>query len=153
MDLAQIQELIGLAGSAVGLTGKAADSANAVKKLLDGKPGSADPKTVELLNVLATSLTAANMTNVQLSSQLKALLAQIEHEAEFRSKLANYQLVETDYGDMLLQLRSDDNGSEPIHFICPICVENTQKFHFVTGPKNGTGKHCQNCNHYFPFRP
>ena len=66
MDLSEIQVILGLAANAVGLTKDAASTVIQMKQAVSGNELQGDTrKAEELLNTLATHLTAANMANVQ----------------------------------------------------------------------------------------
>lgn len=151
MDVTQIQTLLGLASGAVGLTGQAAATVEAVKKAFAGGPKSDDGEAQQLLNSLATQLTSVNMMNVQLSMALKDISAAIEDEDRFEKRLARYKLIDGGMGEMIYTLRDDRIDGDPSHYICPICLEKERQFHFVTGGKGESGKHCQGCRHYFSF--
>lgn len=151
MNISDIQEMLGLAASAVGLTKQAAVTVGEVKRVFEDSSDASSPEKHELLNTLAQQLTAANMTNLQLSSLLKEVSEKLRAEDAFEEKRKRYKLVQTAGGDMILQLRADLANDEPTHFVCPICLEKTRQFHFVTGSSSGQGKLCQNCRHFFEF--
>lgn len=153
MDFAAIQAVLGLAANAVGLTKEAASTVAQVKQAVASGDGGKQREAQELLNTLATHLTVANFTNVQLSTQLKALTDALLSENEFEERKKRYQLAGTGYGEMIFVLRTDAANGDPPHYVCPICLEKERRFHFVTGPENGEGKNCQGCRHYFQFRP
>ena len=153
MELSDIQAILGLAASAVGLTKEAASTVDQVKKAVSSNGLQGDTrKAEELLNTLATHLTVANMTNVRLSTHLKALGDALLKENALEERKRRYKLVDMGNGEMLFVLRAEDANGDPPHYICPICLEKERRFHFVTGPEQGDGKHCQGCGHYFQFR-
>lgn len=152
MDLTQIQTVLGLATTAVGLTGKATATIEAVRNTFSAKSDEANAEAQQLLSSLATELTSANMMNLQLSSMLNDVVAQMKKEHKFEKRLAKYELIESSYGDVIYSLKSENSDSEPHHYICPICIEKNEQFHFVTGSHASEGKHCQGCNHYFQFK-
>lgn len=150
MEFAQISEVIGLASSAVGLTGKAADTVEAIKGLWSSEGAPDKDKTAQLLNTLATELTSANMMNVQLSEALRALSQELQRQDEFEREKARYELMETPEGDIVYRLRADKADGQPIHYICPVCMSKDRLISFVTGDK--FYKNCQaNREHGFRF--
>lgn len=153
MDLSEIQVILGLAANAVGLTKDAASTVIQMRQAVSGNELQGDTrKAEELLNILATDLTAANMANVQLSTHLKALSDALLRENALEKRKRRYKLVDMGEGVILFVLRAEDADEDPPHYICPICLEKERRFHFVTGPAGGDGKHCQGCGHYFQFR-
>lgn len=152
MGFSDFQEILGLAASAVGLTKQAASTAGEVKKLFSDGGGGDSAETQELLNTLALQLTTANMTNLQLSSLLKEISEKLRAEDDFERKKKRYRLVDSGHGDLLLEFQPSGPDDDPQHFVCPICLERSRQFHYVTGSPNSEGKHCQSCRHYFKFR-
>ncbi|MEQ8899285.1 MAG: hypothetical protein RID23_19560 [Roseovarius sp.] len=151
MDFEQINEVIGLASNAVGMTSRAAATINSIKGLIEGEKKTDRGEAAELLNTLATQLTAANMTNVQLSEALRALSRELQKENEFEKVKARYELFETEAGDLVFRLKNDMANGEPIHFVCPVCLNTEKLISYVTGDE--TYKHCQTTNgHGFRFR-
>ncbi|MBX5149572.1 hypothetical protein HJB78_00945 [Rhizobium lentis] len=149
--LQTLQEAIAFATSAVGLTGKAAEAANAVKGLLaSGKPGDAG-EAASAVNALLTELTSANMMNLQLSKSLRDLSVVLEREDQFAQQRARYKLTSTPYGDLVLQLRAEKaEEGEPMHYICPTCFNKDRVISILQGDRDY--KSCQVNNvHGFTF--
>ena len=150
MDLATLTQAIGLATTAVGATGKAAETINSIKGLFEGNK---DPDTAEatrLLNTLAGELTAANLMNVQISEALRFLNQQIQQENAFEAEKAKYELYHTAQDDVVFKLRGDDLSDRPPHYICPVCLNRDKIFSYITG--SGDFKTCQaDKNHCFEF--
>ncbi|QCP84719.1 hypothetical protein EYE35_03190 [Cereibacter sphaeroides] len=151
MDISQVQTVLGLAASAVGVTGQAAANVEAIKKAFSSGAHSDSGEAQQLLNGLAAQLTSANMMNVQLSTMLKDVCAAIERENKFEQRLERYRLVDTGFGEMIYTLRHECANGEPEHHICPICVEKLGKFYFITGAYDAVHKTCQGCRHPFQF--
>lgn len=150
MDFSSIESVLGLASTALGATGKAVSTVEAVKKLLaaDKKPDNSEAQT--LLNTLATELTAANMMNVQLSEALKALSREWKRQDDYEREKARYELFETGQHDVVFRLREDQANGQPIHFICPVCLNSDRLISYISG--EGDFKTCQkNRDHLFRF--
>lgn len=150
MDFEQINELLGLASSAVGFTGKATNTIAAIKELFENDKTPNNGAAAELLNTLATQLTAANMTNLDLSQALKVLSQELHRQDEFEREKARYALFQTGENDMVFQLRQDAANGQPIHFICPVCLNRDKLISFITGDQYE--KFCQSDkSHRFSF--
>lgn len=151
MDFSQIESVLGLATTALGATGKAVSTVEAVKKLLKSEKKPDSGEATSLLNTLATELTAANMMNVQLSEALKALSRELKRQDEFEQEKARYELFETGQRDLVFKLREDMANGQPIHFICPVCLNSDKQISFVRG--EGDFKTCQKTpDHLFKFK-
>lgn len=152
MDLDSIQNALGLATTAVSLTGKAASTANTIKKLLssDKTPNKSEAET--LLNNLATELTSANMMNVQLSDAVKALSQELKRQNEFENDKARYELFETSQGAYVFKLKEDMANGQPVHYLCPVCLNRDKLVSYLKHA--GHIKRCQtDTSHLFKFAP
>ncbi|MES2846011.1 MAG: hypothetical protein V4747_13360 [Pseudomonadota bacterium] len=151
-DLALIQTVLGLASTAVELTGQASKTVTSIKSIFKEESGGRNSEAQALLNRLLEDLASANLMNAKLSTTLKALVSELDNSRRFEERAARYRLFQTQEGAMLYELGPETAGNELHHYICPRCLENDQKFHIVSGSNGSEGKHCQNCNLYFPFR-
>lgn len=140
MDISQMNEALGLASSAVSITGKATSTIAAIKGLFDGDTKSDNSEAASLLNNLATELTAANMMNVQLSEALRALSQELQRQDEFETEKARYEMFQTPKGDIAFRLKSENANGQPIHFICPVCLNKHKLISFMRGQHS---LHCQ----------
>ena len=150
MDIGTITTALGLASGAIGATGQAVSTVDAIKKLFasDKKPDNSEAQ--ELLNTLASQLTAANMMNVQLSEAIKALSRELKQQDDFENEKARYELFQTGRDDMVFRLRGDQANGQPIHYICPVCLNSDRQVIFIAG--EGDFKVCQkNREHTFRF--
>lgn len=151
MDFTVINEVLGLASSAVGLTGKATTTIAAIKGLLDDGKGADSGETAKLLNTLASELTTVNIMNVQLSESLRKLSQQLQREDEFERERSRYELFRTGQNDFVFKLRENMAEGEPVHFVCPVCLKTNRLFIFISG--EGDYKSCQaNNQHLFRFK-
>lgn len=151
MDFSSIESVLGLASTALGATGKAVSTVEAVKKLLTAEKKPDNSEAQALLNTLATELTAANMMNVQLSEAIKALSRELKQQDDFEKEKARYELFQTGQNDMVFKLKEGQSNGQPIHFICPVCLNSDRNISFISG--EGDFKICQkNREHSFRFR-
>lgn len=151
MDFSSIESVLGLASTALGATGKAVSTVEAVKKLLTAEKKPDNGEAQALLNTLATELTAANMMNVQLSEAIKALSRELKQQDDFEKEKARYELFQTGQNDMVFKLKEGQSNGQPIHFICPVCLNSDRNISFISG--EGDFKICQkNREHSFRFR-
>lgn len=150
-DITILETALGLASTAVGVTGKAVSTVEAVKKLLstdNRNPDSAE--AMKLVSALAAELTAANLMNVDLSGALKALSAELRNDDQFEKEKARYYLFTTTQGDVVYKLRPDAADGEPDHYICPACLKKDRLIIFIQG--SGDYKHCQvDKSHVYTF--
>lgn len=154
MDVTQITEILGLAGSAVGTTEKAAATIKSIKALFEGNKAPNGAEAADLLNTLAGQLTAANITNVELSEALKKLSRELHEQDEFDRDKARYEHVETDGGDFVFKLKVDMADGEPIHFICPVCLRRDKLISVIRPRSANNYLVCQtNDDHFFKDSP
>lgn len=151
MDLTTINEALGLASSAVGLTSKAASTISVIKGLFEGEKTPGNSETSKLLSSLVNELTMANMTNVQLSQALKVLSQELLRQDEFEREKARYALFQTGQGDIVYTLKEDMADGQPMHFICPVCLNRDKLISFIRG--EGDYKQCQSDKkHLYQFK-
>ncbi|TAU84618.1 hypothetical protein [Rhizobium leguminosarum] len=149
MDLATLDTALGLASTAIGVTGKAASTVEVIKKLITGDKAPDASEAAKLVNALAGELTAANIMNVQLSEALRRLSDELRKEDEFTKEKARYELVATERKDMIYCLKEDAANGQPIHDACPVCMHE-KKIMFIRG--EGDTRHCQaNNQHIFRY--
>ncbi|WP_011581225.1 MULTISPECIES: hypothetical protein [Chelativorans] len=150
MDFSQIESVLGLATTALGATGKAVSTVEAVRNLFSSGKTPDSGEANKLLNALAGELTAANMMNVQLSEALKVLSRELKRQDEFENEKARYELFQTSQQDVVFRLKGDMANGQPIHFICPVCLNSDKQISYITG--QGDYKTCQkNRDHLFKF--
>jgi hypothetical protein len=150
IDMTTIEAALGLASTAVGVTSKAASTAEAFKKLFSSEKAPDHGEAMRLVNALATELTTANVMNVQLSESLRAISNELRKEDQFEQEKARYELVTTPYGDLVYKLRQDKANGEPMHYICPTCLKKDRLITIIQGDTHY--KACQNNSaHGFTF--
>ncbi|MEP3674371.1 hypothetical protein [Sulfitobacter sp.] len=150
MDIAAITQAIGLATTAVGATGKAADTINSIKGLFDGDKEPDTGEATRLLNTLAVELTTANMLNVQISAALKTLSQEMIQQDQFETEKARYEMFETRGGALVFRIREEMRNGQPSHYVCPVCLNRDKLFSYVT--RGYSSYVCQtNRDHFFDF--
>lgn len=150
LDLSQISEAIGLASSAAGATGKAADTIKTITTLFRSDKEPDKDEAARLLNTLAVELTAANMINVNISTALKKLSHALHQQDQFEQEKRRYELFKTGTNDIVFKLKSDLSNGQPDHFICPVCLNRDKLVSFISG--EGDYKRCQtDKDHFFHF--
>lgn len=150
MDLGLITNIVGLATTAVGATGQAASTAETIKKLFASEKKVDNGEAQALLNTLATQLTTANIMNVELSDAIRVLTGELRRQDEFEQEKARYELFQTGQNDIVLKLKEDAANGQPVHFICPVCLNRDKLVSFITG--DGDYKRCQTDNkHIYKF--
>jgi len=135
----------------MGATGQAVTTVESIKKLFASDKKSDNSEAQALLNTLASQLTAANMMNVQLSEAIKALSRELKQQDDFENEKARYELFQTGQNDIVFKLKQDEAKGQPIHFICPVCLNRNKLVSFITG--EGDYKICQtDSTHTFSFQ-
>lgn len=151
MDFSQISEAIGLASSAAGATEKASGTIKTIMGLFQSGTEPDKDHAESLLNDIAAQLTTANMMNVQLSTALKAVSQDIKTHSTFEAEKARYELFQTPQNVMVFKLRDDAANGDPVHFVCPVCMNKDRLISYISG--EGNYKTCQtNREHIFRFK-
>jgi hypothetical protein len=143
VDLTAITEVMGLAGTAAGATGKATETILKIKSLFEGGGEPERGQAEAMLNTLAAELTAANMMNVQISTALKQLSSDMRRHDEFEVEKARYELFETPSNDFVYKLIEGQDQGQPSHFICPVCLTRDRLISIVRPRRNPDYKICQ----------
>lgn len=151
MDLTIVETVLGLASTAVGVTSKAASTADAIKNLFSLEKAAPDNgEAMKLVNALASELTTANVMNVQLSEALKQLSNELRKEDQFEKEKGRYELFTTSHGNLVYKLRAVAADGQPEHYICPACLAKDRLIVFIQG--SGDYKTCQvNRDHLYQF--
>lgn len=151
MDYTTIETVLGLASTAVSVTGKAVTTADSIKKLFSSGKAPDAGEALRLVNVLAVELTSANMMNVDLSSALKALNQELRADDQFEREIERYELFETPKSDLVYKLKEDMANGQPMHFVCPVCLKRDKLISFIRG--EGDFKICQtDSKHHYHFQ-
>ncbi len=152
-DLTQIGAFANAVSTALKVTGEAAGTLKSIKDLVNKVETNDRSEIDDLLNKLATQLTVANLQNLQLSEELKQVTDTIIAANDFQSRLSRYEEFHTSEGDIVLKLREEFFSNGKGHYVCPVCVEKSKQFHFVTGRATQTFFVCQSCKTGFSFNP
>ena len=151
MDIGQVESVMGLASAAFGMTGKAVDTVESIKKLFSSGDATDKDKASTLVNSLASQLTAANITNLELSEALKRLGQSLKADEVLERETARYELYETEKSDFVYKLKEDMADGQPMHFICPVCLKRDRLISIIRG--NGDYKACQtDKKHLYQFK-
>lgn len=151
MDITTLQTALGLAASAVGLTGQAAETTEKVKKFFS-KTESDGGEAQHLLNALAGQLVSANMTNLQLSEALKSLSAQVLSEDAFNEEYKNYHRFVTELGSVVYKHNSEMGHDGNGLFICPECAFQKKISYLGPAGYSKGDKMCQGCGKQYQMR-
>ncbi|PSL17626.1 hypothetical protein [Shimia abyssi] len=149
MDHTQIQEALGLASSAVGISDKATKTIRAVETQLNYGSVEVEGALAELIAQLVVELTTANITNTQLYEVVKNLNRKFHENVAFEQEKARYEMVETAEGDYVFRIKDHMVDEQPIHYICPVCLNQDKRISYIAGRHRRV---CQtNRKHVFSF--
>lgn len=123
-NLSGVLELVGDAGAA---TGKIAKSVETVKALFKSAEAGGDTDLKMALSELAMQVANAQVANSDLKLKLAALQDELAKTQAFQSDLERYALWETPTGAIVYRLKQDSQGAEPMHYLCPNCIEDRHK--------------------------
>jgi hypothetical protein len=151
LDFTTIGAALGLVSTATGATSNAVALAEKIKNLVGSGDAKDSSEAVQLLGTLANELTSANIMNLELSKNLKALSQELQRHDEFEKEKARYELFETPQNDFVYRLRDELANGEPTHFICPVCLKRDKLVSFLVGRYS---RQCQTDHrHSYSFDP
>lgn len=123
-NLSGVLKLVGDAGTA---TGKVAKSVETLKTLFKKSETGADADLKMALGELAVQVANAQVANSDLKLKLAALQDELAEAQAFQSDLERYDLWETPTGAVVYRVKAECQGAEPMHYLCPNCIEDRQK--------------------------
>ena len=145
-NLNGLLELVGDAGVATSQVGKAVET---VKGLFKRTELAADADVKAALAELADQIANAKMANADLKIQLSALKDALREVQSFQAELDRYSLWETPTGSIVYRLKEAAAGDEPMHYLCPTCVEEKRKSILQGGERY---RECPVCKTEFRFK-
>lgn len=146
-SLSGVVEFFGDAGAA---TGKIAKSWETVQKLLKKSEVGTDPDVKLALSELTMQIANAQVANSNLKVQLVALQDELAVARDFQSDLGRYDLWETPAGAIVYRLREAEANNQPLHYLCPSCIENKRKS-ILQG--HAEWRECSTCKAEYRFAP
>ena len=145
----RIHEMLGLASAAAEFCDRTIQTVAALRDRLGRATLKRDSQLVETLKKLDADLLAAAVVNARLSAELTVLNDEASKAEEFEKEKARYELVETSEGDFVFRIKSNMADEQPIHYICPVCLNQDKTISFIGGRHR---KICQtNRKHVFNF--
>lgn len=123
-DIGKIFKLAGSGGSAIG---QLASGVDRVKGLFQRSEAGTDPEIKLALADLTDQVANAKVANAELKVELSALQQALREANAFKTDLERYELHETPLGSVIYRLRDEMQNDEPLHYLCPRCVEDKTK--------------------------
>ncbi|WP_226779543.1 hypothetical protein [Oceaniglobus trochenteri] len=135
---------------ALDLVGGGTDIATKLRELLKrgNKGGEMSPEVAELTLELQNQLINAQRAQLSILDSLIELKKEVM-EADRQLELQrSYEPFATAGGAIVLALKPNEDGNQPVHYICPDCADDGKRR--ILQPQ-GTGKRCNPCEKFFPF--
>ena len=126
-DFESLQRVTEFAGELGSATGKIAKGVETVKTFLQKSESGADLEVKSALSQLALEVTTAQLANMELKLQLAALQNELTEANAFQSDLDRYELWEAPAGSVVYRLRESASQGQPLHYLCPACIERKTK--------------------------
>lgn len=133
MNPRRIQEMLGLASAAAGFGDRTIQTVSALREFLSRAKLKRDSQLIETLKKLDADLSAASVVNARLSAELRDLNDEVSKAEEFEKEKARYELVETSEGDFVFRIKNSMADEQPVHYICPVCVNRDKTISFIAG--------------------
>jgi hypothetical protein len=143
-----LNSAVSLAGDAGAATGKIANAITTMKGLFQKSQAGADAEIKLALSDLTLQVANAQVTNADLKLKLAALQDELRQAKAFKSDLDRYELWETQTSRVVYRLKNEMQNGEPMHYLCPNCIETRRKS-ILQGDK--LFRTCPNCKTDFLF--
>lgn len=147
-DFESLNGAVSLAGDAGTATSKIANAISTVQGLFKKSEAGADADIKLALSDLTLQVANAQMANADLKLKLTALQDELRQAQAFKSDLDRYALWETPTGSVVYRLEKEKREAEPLHYLCPNCIEAKRKS-ILQGPRHY--RDCPNCRTGFSF--
>ncbi|WP_282092336.1 hypothetical protein [Epibacterium ulvae] len=145
-NLSSALQLVGDAGTA---TGQVAKGVEIVKSLFQKTETGGDTDLKLALSELTMQVANAQVANSDLKLKMAALQDELAKMQAFQSDLERYALWETPTGAIVYRLKEDSQGAEPLHYLCPNCIEDRHKA-ILQGHE--THRECPRCSTGYFFQ-
>ncbi|MBY6118551.1 hypothetical protein KUV64_05365 [Mameliella alba] len=123
-DIGNFTKLVANGGSAIG---QLASGLDRVKGLFKRSEAGTDPEIKLALADLTDQVANAKVANAELKFELTSLQQALREANAFKTDLERYELHETPAGSIIYRLRDEMQNDEPLHYLCPRCVEDKTK--------------------------
>lgn len=147
-DFNSMHDALKLAGNAGAATQNLAKGLEAIKALFKGSEVGADTNVKLLLSEMTLQIANAQLSNSDLKLTLAALQDELAKAQRFQSDLERYYLWETPSGSIVYRLEGFAQGGEPMHYLCPGCIESKRKS-ILQGDEKW--RNCPACKTEYPF--
>lgn len=147
-DLESLNGAVSLAGDAGTATSKIANAIATVQGLFKKSEAGTDADIKLALSDLTLQVANAQMANAELKLKLTALTNELRDAQTFQSDLDRYELWETPTGSVVYRLKASMEHGQPLHYLCPNCIEEKRKS-ILQGPRHF--RKCPHCRTGFDF--
>ena len=149
-DPQSLNEAIETASNAGGAVKQWGGAFSTFKALFDKCEASSNADLKAALAEMTLKVADAELASADLKMQLVSLKEEIERVNKFKSDLDRYELWQTPAGDPVYRLKALEGETEPVHFLCPNCIQDGRK-RVLLG--NDFLKECNDCKASYRFRP
>ena len=136
----EISEIIAVLSAAGGSVRSMADAGGAIRSLLQSESGASDELKTELSRLLDETIATKQLSlNAIVAAQ--ELAKKLKEREDFDARMQSYKLVQPTTNNFVFQY-VDGSGSDPVHFVCPQCVED-RRISILQG--HATHVRCSKC--------
>ena len=144
--LTQALNVVGQTGTNVG---HLAQGLGSLKALFQKSEAAADADIKDALIELSSQVLDTKLANTELKTMLLNLKEELAAHQTFKSDLERYELWETQVGSIVYRLRESAKDDDPIHYLCPNCIEDKRKS-ILQGREHN--RRCPSCSTRFEFK-
>lgn len=148
MDFDAVNQIVDLMGNATDKGFKFVQGWQAVSELLNSSKAGTDPDVKAAIANLTLQVANSESARADLTMTLVSLKGALADLQAHYSDLERYELWETPSGSLVYRLKGLANEGQPLHYLCPHCVEAKRKS-ILQGDRYS--KTCHPCGAAFDF--
>jgi lipopolysaccharide biosynthesis regulator YciM len=148
-DFNTLSETIKFVGHAGTNARDLANGMGALKALFQKSEAAADTDIKLALSELTSQVADAKLANAELKAMLQKLKEELAEHQAFKSDLERYELWETPAGAIVYRLRQSAQRKDPMHYLCPNCIES--KRHSILNGHDHY-RECPHCSTGYQFQ-
>jgi rubrerythrin len=148
-DFNALTQALNVAGQTGTNVGHLANGIGSLKALFQKSEAAADADIKLALSELTSQVADTKLANAELKTMLQNLQEELAAHQAFKSDLERYSLWETPVGSIVYRLRDSAKGEDPMHYLCPNCIEDKRKS-ILQGHEHN--RRCPSCSTLFRFK-
>lgn len=148
INLENLEQVVTLASDTISVSKNGAALARSIQSLFKKSQAADDAELKAAISDLLAHVGNAALTNTELQMKLAELHKKAQKDDQFQRQMLRYELHETSSGGIVYRLKADQTEGEPMHYLCPNCVESDHRS-ILQGDRWDKG--CPRCSTSYQF--